>query len=108
MCGKFLGANVLKRQDTSVFVVIFLHTIISMRETKKGPRFLSDGGGGGGGGGKAGAEVVTFLPSPFYEVRVGVQIFVQLYVSTYGLLNKIVGCSGKKGTPVETYSYCRK
>ena len=37
-----------------------------MRETKKGLRFL----GGSGGVGWGGAEVVKFIPSPFYEVRV--------------------------------------
>lgn len=61
-----------------------------MRETKRGLRFLGDGGGG------RGAEVIKFTPSPFYEVQVGVEIFLELYVSTYSLLNKIIDCSGKK------------
>ena len=61
-----------------------------MRETKRGLRFLGDGGGGGG------AVVIKFTPSPFYEVQVAVEIFLELYVSTYSLLNKIIGCSWKK------------
>ena len=64
-----------------------------MRETKKCLPFWSGGDGGGG------AEIVKFIPGPFYEVRVGVEIFLELYVSTYSLLNKIIGCSEEKAHP---------
>lgn len=34
------------------------------------------------------------IPSPFYEAQIDVEIFVELYVSTYSFFNKLVSSSG--------------
>lgn len=38
-----------------------------------------------------GGEAIKFIPSPIYEARISLEIFVELYVSIYSLLNKLVG-----------------